>query len=48
MLQKASERLVPRIDRWAQFAPVSGPGAARVGRGQLEGLQQGLSGTYLG
>merc|ERR1711974_453169 len=26
----------------------SGPGAARVGRGQLEGLQQGLSGTYLG
>ena len=32
ILQKASERLVPRIDRWAQFAP--------VGRGELPDAQK--------
>ena len=51
MLQKAS-LVVPRIDRWAQFAPVSGPGAGPPkGGGRSRGsggCSRGLSGTYLG
>ena len=49
ILQKASERLVPRIDRWAQFAPVGRGKAAREGgRSRGSGAAAGAPGTYLG